>query len=53
MKDLTKGKPIKVICFFALPILIGSLFNLAYSLADMKILGLFMGKEGLEAAGSV
>ena len=53
MKDLTKGKPLKIICFFALPILIGSLFNLAYSLADMKILGLFMGKDGLAAAGSV
>ena len=53
MKDLTKGKPLKIICFFALPILIGSLFNLAYSLADMKILGLFMGKDGIAAAGSV
>lgn len=53
LKDLTKGKPIKVICIFALPILIGSLFNLAYSLGDMKILGYYMGRDALAAAGSV
>ena len=53
MKDLTKGNPLKVICLFSLPILLGMLFNLAYSLADMKILGYFLGKDAIAAAGSV
>jgi len=53
MKDLTKGSPLKIICLFSLPILLGRLFNLAYSLADMKILGYYLGKDALAAAGSV
>ena len=53
MKDLTKGNPLKIICLFALPILVGNLFNLFYSLADMKILGYFGGPDALAAAGSV
>ena len=53
MKELTKGNPLKVICLFSLPILLGRLFNLAYSLADMKILGYFLGKDAIAAAGSV
>ena len=53
MKDLTKGNPLKIICIFALPIFVGGLFNLFYSLADMKILGLFVGNDALAAAGSI
>ncbi len=53
MKELTKGNPLKIICLFSLPILLGRLFNLAYSLADMKILGYYLGKDALAAAGSV
>ena len=53
MKELTKGNPLKIICLFSLPILLGRLFNLAYSLADMKILGFYLGKDALAAAGSV
>ncbi len=53
MKDLTKGNPLKIICMFSLPIFIGCLFNLAYSIADIKILGYFIGNEALAAAGSV
>jgi len=53
MKDLTKGNPLRIICMFSLPIFIGCLFNLAYSIADIKILGYFIGKDALAAAGSV
>lgn len=53
MKDLTKGKPISVILRFALPVFIGNLFNLAYNLADTRIIGSYLGDEALAAVGSV
>ncbi len=53
MKDLTKGKIIKVILAFALPVFIGNLFNLAYNLADTRIIGSFLGSDALAAVGSV
>lgn len=53
MKDLTKGKPSKLILYFALPILIGNLFNLAYNLADTRIVGTYLGNDALAAVGSI
>lgn len=53
MKDLTQGKPWKVILYFVVPILLGNLFNLAYNLADMRIVGQFVGNDALAAVGSV
>lgn len=53
MKDLTKGKPLKVILRFAIPVMIGNLFNLLYNLADIRIIGSFLGTEALAAIGSV
>ena len=53
MKDLTKGKILKVIMQFALPVFIGNLFNLAYNLADTRIIGSFLGSDALAAVGSV
>ena len=53
MKDLTTGKPWKIIIYFALPILIGNIFNLFYNLADTRIIGSFLGNDALAAVGSV
>lgn len=53
MKDLTRGKPAKIILYFALPILIGNLFNLAYNLADTRIVGTYLGNDALAAVGSI
>lgn len=53
MKDLTKGKILPVILKFALPILIGNLFNLAYNLADTRIIGSILGNDSLASVGSV
>lgn len=52
MKDLTEGNPLKLIVFFALPILLGSLFQQAYSLTDTIIIGQHLGKSSLAAVGS-
>lgn len=52
MKDLTKGAPLKLIIAFALPILLGSVFQQAYTLADTVIIGQYLGKGSLAAVGS-
>lgn len=52
MKDLTKGNPLKLIIFFALPILLGNVFQQAYSLTDTIIIGQQLGKSSLAAVGS-
>lgn len=52
MKDLTKGSPMRLIIMFALPILLGSLFQQAYSLTDTIIIGQQLGKSSLAAVGS-
>ncbi len=53
MKDLTTGKITKVIIQFTMPILIGNLFNLAYNLADTRIIGSYLGNDALAAVGSI
>lgn len=52
MKDLTKGSPTRLILSFALPVLIGNLFQLFYNLADTRIVGSFLGDEALAAVGA-
>lgn len=52
MKDLTKGSPLKLIIMFALPILMGSIFQQAYNLTDTIIIGQHLGKSSLSAVGS-
>ncbi len=53
MKDLTRGKPLSVIIRFAIPVLIGNIFNLMYNLADIRIIGSYLGTDALAAIGSV
>ena len=51
MKDLTQGKPLKLILQFALPIMLGNIFQLFYSLADTRIVGSYLGEQALAAVG--
>lgn len=46
------GKPLKVILHFALPLYIGQLFQLAYSLFDTRIIGSTLGDTSLAAVGA-
>lgn len=48
-KDLTVGSPSKILIHLAMPILIGSLIQQAYTLADTIILGKFVNTEALTA----
>lgn len=52
MKDLTTGKPLKLILQFALPLFIGQLFQLFYSLVDTRIVGETLGESALAAVGA-
>lgn len=52
MNDLTREKPIKVIIHFAIPICVGSIFQLFYSLVDTRIVGSTLGLDALAAVGA-
>lgn len=50
--DMTKGKPLKLILMFTIPILIGNIFQQFYNLVDSIIVGRFVGVNALAAVGS-
>lgn len=52
MKDLTVGKPSKLLMEFAIPIFIGNIFQLLYSLVDTRIVGSTLGNDALAAVGA-
>ena len=52
MKDLTKGNPLKLILIFAIPLFIGQIFQLFYSLVDIRIIGSTIGEAALAAVGA-
>ena len=49
--NLTKGKEAKVILKFAIPMMIGNIFQQLYNVVDAAIVGKFVGKEALSATG--
>lgn len=52
MKDLTKGSPAKNMLEFALPVALGNLFQLCYSLADTRVVGSTLGETALASVGA-
>jgi putative MATE family efflux protein len=52
MKDLTDGKPSRLILQFATPMLIGNVFQQLYNVVDSIIVGNYLGKEALAAVGA-
>jgi len=52
MKDLTVGKESRVIFYFALPMLLGNVFQQLYNIVDSVIVGNYIGKEALAAVGA-
>ena len=51
-RDLTEGKPLKLILSFAAPLLFGGLFQQFYSFVDTAIVGRYLGAEKLAAVGA-
>lgn len=52
MKDLTVGSEGKSILTFAIPLLIGSVFQQMYNIVDSIVVGRVIGKEALAAIGN-
>lgn len=52
MKNLTVGKPWKVILLFTIPIMLGSIFQQLYNLADSKIVSTYVGTAAFAAVGA-
>lgn len=50
--DMTQGRPLNVIFSFALPLLMGNLFNQLYNVVDTAIVGWALGADALAAVGS-
>ena len=44
-KDMTKGRPLPVILKFMLPLIIGNIFQQLYNMADMIIVGRYVGAD--------
>ena len=52
IKDMTVGKPYRLILSFCIPLMFGNLFQQMYNMVDTIIVGRFLGKEALAAVGS-
>ena len=51
-RDLTEGKPLRLVLSFAAPLLFGMLFQQFYSFVDTAIVGRYLGAEKLAAVGA-
>ncbi len=52
MKDMTKGNPFGLIIGFAIPMLIGNVFQQIYNVVDTIIVGRYLGEDALAGVGS-
>lgn len=52
MRELTTGRPVKILLLFSLPIVVGSLFQQLYSMIDTVIVGRTIGVDAIAALGS-
>ena len=52
MKNMTTGKPMRLILEFAVPLLIGSVFQQIYNFVDIIIVGRYLGEQALAGVGS-
>lgn len=52
IRDMTQGNPVTLILGFAIPMLLGTLFQQFYSMVDTIIVGKFLGVDALASVGS-
>ena len=52
MTDMTEGPVLRHILLFAVPLMLGNLFQMLYNTVDSVIVGNFVGKQALAAIGS-
>ena len=51
-RDMTRGSILVQLVAFALPLLLGNIFQMLYNTVDTIVVGQFVGKEALAAVGS-
>ncbi len=51
-KDMTSGNPAKLLLFFAVPLMLGNLFQQMYTMVDTIIVGKGVGVEALASLGA-
>ena len=52
LMNMTEGRPLRLLFVFAVPLLIGNLFQQAYNLVDSMIVGRLLGANALAAVGA-
>lgn len=52
VKDLTSGKPSRVLCSYTVPMFLSIIFQQLYNIADSVIAGRFAGEDALAAVGA-
>jgi putative MATE family efflux protein len=52
INDMTQGNPMRLIIAFAIPMLIGSIFQSLYNTVDSAVLGRFVGAQALAGIGA-
>ena len=52
VKNMTEGKPLPLLFFFALPMVAGNLFQQLYNMVDTAVVGKFVGEDAVAAVGS-
>lgn len=53
VRDMTKGAPAKLILFFAVPLMLGNIFQQLYTMVDTIVVGQVAGVQALAALGAV
>lgn len=51
-RDMTEGRPARLLTSFALPLMLGSVFQQMYTMVDAAVVGNYIGIEALAAVGA-
>ena len=52
VRDMTEGSIVKQVILFALPLMLGNVFQMLYNTVDSIVVGNFVGTQALAAVGS-
>ena len=52
VRDMTKGSPAKLILLFAVPLMLGNIFQQLYTMVDTIVVGQVAGVQALAALGA-
>ena len=50
--DMTQGNPVRLMIAFAIPMMVGGIFQLMYNMVDTVVLGRYVGVNALAAIGA-